>query len=127
MKDKDNIATKDHCPDWAVELISKILVLEVEAGTIKSPGDQSTDSNWATTEIDKLMKVASRLDLAQGNTSTEVSSTVESLFVKVVQGLHREGHSAVVIADMINARIPTGCRLPYCDASEVVGALSDGS
>jgi hypothetical protein len=123
MKELTNSTISDACPAWATELIAKILVLEVEVGTIKSPGDKTQLSHWSTTQVDELMKVASRLDQSNNSDTADISATIEGLFAKVVRGLNREGHSTSVIAAMINARIPTGCRLPYCNADEVQAAL----
>ena len=116
-------SVNDGCPAWASEMIAKILVLEVEVGTIKSPGDQKNLGDWSTTQVDELMKTAARLDRSNASATEDLSATIESLFEKVVRGLNRDGHSTSVIADMINARIPTGCRLPYCNAEEVQAAL----
>jgi len=123
MKEATNPSINDGCPAWATELIAKILVLEVEVGTIKSPGDQNSLGDWSTTQVDELMKVASRLDQSNHSETANLSAIIENLFAKVVHGLHREGHATSVIASMINARIPTGCRLPYCNAEEVQAAL----
>ena len=111
----------DGCPDWAHEIISRILILEVEVGTIKSPSESATSTDWSTENLDKLAKLANRMDNS-GTDST--SETVEAMFIKVAQGLTREGHTADVIAAMVNARIPTGCRLPYCSPAEVADALN---
>lgn len=112
----------DGCPVWASELIAKILVLEVEAGTIKSPNSDKHMEGWSTSQVDELMKAASRLDETDQTMVENPSSSVETLFSKVTRGLKREGLSDVEIAAMINARIPTGCRLPYCSADEVRAA-----
>lgn len=123
MKENGNTPISDNCPAWASEIITKILLLEVEAGTINSPGEKTSDLNWSSAKIDDLMKIATRLDSSRANTSGDVTAEIEALFLKVARGLAQEGHSAVSIANMINTRIPTGCRLPYCDASEVETAL----
>ena len=111
----------DGCPNWAHEIISRILILEVEVGTIKSPSESANSNDWSTETLEKLAKLANRMDNS-GTDST--SETVEAMFIKVAQGLARDGHTAEVIAAMVNARIPTGCRLPYCSPAEVADALN---
>ncbi len=111
----------DGCPSWASEMISTITVLEVEAGTIKNPTEQTSTNGWSTAQLDDLAKVAGRMD-DQGR--QELADEVETLFGKVSRGLTAEGHNPDAIAAMINARVPTGCRLPYCSAAEVRDALS---
>jgi hypothetical protein len=113
----------DGCPDWASELISKILVLEVEAGTIKNPAEQSktTSTGWSSAQLDDLTKVAERMDK---DGLQDISEEVEAIFGRIARGLLGEGFQAEMIATMINARIPTGCRLAYCSAEEVRDALS---
>jgi len=115
----------DNCPEWAVELINKILVLEVEAGTIKSPSETGATSGWATSKLDELMKIAARMDVGGSQASTEnIALEIEATFARVARGLRRDGHAPQAIAAMINARIPTGCRLPYCSTEEVMEALT---
>jgi hypothetical protein len=111
----------DGCPDWAHEVISTILVLEVEAGTIKNPAENAATNGWSTANLEDLTKVASRLDDQEREA---LANKVEALFGRLARGLATEGHSPDVIAAMINARIPTGCNLPYCNGDEVRGALS---
>jgi hypothetical protein len=113
--------TTDPCPSWAEKIISAIMVLEVEAGTIKNPSEQNKESDWSTAKLDDLAKVANRLD-QQGY--QETANEVENLFFKLCQGLSDEGFPSDTIAAMINARIPTGCKLPYCNAQEVQDALN---
>lgn len=127
MKENGNTPISDNCPDWASEIIAKILILEVEAGTINSPGEKASDLNWSSAKIDDLMKIATRLDSSRTNTSGDLTAEIEALFLKVARGLAQEGHSAITIAAMINNRIPTGCRLPYCDVSEVATALNSSA
>ena len=111
----------DGCPEWASELISRILVLEVEAGTIKNPNENTAANGWSTANLDDLAKVAGQMDK---QAKDDISEEVETLFGKVARGLTSEGQSPEVISAMINARIPTGCRLSYCSASEVRDALA---
>jgi hypothetical protein len=121
----DKPTTNDGCPTWAVDMISKILLLEVEAGTIKNISESAAREGWSTTKADELMKIAAKMDKNESDASTQkdLSAEVEAIFSKVTRGLAREGHSAETIAAMINSRIPTGCRLPYCNADEVQAAL----
>lgn len=114
-------APNDGCPDWAAELIAKILVMEVEAGTIKNPNEATKAEGWSTAQLADLTKVAERMD-NQG--LQDLSEEVEALFGRLSRGLVSEGHTPDVIAAMVNVRIPTGCRLPYCSADEVRDALS---
>lgn len=117
--------TNDGCPTWAADMIAKILLLEVEAGTIKNISESAAREGWSTTKVDELMKIAAKLDKNESNASTQkdISAEVEAIFSKVTRGLAREGHPPETIAAMINTRIPTGCRLPYCNAEEVQAAL----
>ena len=112
----------DACPEWAASMIAKILLLEVEAGTIKNPSESLESGQWSSSQIDDLSKMASRMD-NQGY--QDLADEVESLFVRVARGLVSEGHSPDAISEMVNRRIPTGCRLPYCSAAEVRDALVD--
>jgi hypothetical protein len=111
----------DGCPDWACDMISKIVVLEVEAGTIKNPNEGLSQNGWSTANLEELAKAAGRLD-ASGHQI--ISEEVEALFRRVVAGLVKDSHSFEAIAAMINVRIPTGCRLAYCSADEVRDAVS---
>jgi hypothetical protein len=106
----------DQCPDWASTVIARILVLEIETGTIKNLASAEKNPAWATSSLDQLSKVAAKLDR---DDLQDLSQEVEALFERLAKGLHSEGFDANAIAAMINARIPTGCRLPYCSAAEV--------
>jgi hypothetical protein len=121
----DKPTTNDGCPSWAADMIAKILLLEVEAGTIKNISESAARDGWSTTKVDELMKIAAKMDKNETASSThkDISADVEAIFSKVTRGLAREGHTAEAIAAMINTRIPTGCRLPYCNADEVQAAL----
>lgn len=110
----------DGCPLWASEMINKIMLLEIEAGTIKNPAENQNAEKWTTAQLDDLAKMANRMD-HQGY--LDLSNEVEALFTRVARGLVEEGHSHEVIAQMINGRIPTGCRLSYCSADEVRDAI----
>lgn len=110
----------DGCPPWASEMIAKILVLEVESGTIKNPAAKADAAEWSTTELAALLKTANRMD---DDDLRDVAAEVETLFARVARGLSSEGFSPETIADMVNARIPTGCRLAYCNPGEVRDAL----
>ena len=109
-------AIVDGCPDWAVDLIRKIYLLEVEAGSIKNPKSEE----WATTTQDQLLKLAGRMDDSLG---VDLEQETATLFERVTRGLSSEDFTPDEIAAMINARIPTGCNLKYCSASEVLAAL----
>jgi hypothetical protein len=111
----------DPCPKWASEMISRIMLLEIETGTIKNPAEDPTREKWTTAQLDELSKMASRMD-QQGY--QDLAKEVEVLFARVVRGLIEEGHSPDDIAAFVNRRIPTGCRLPYCNADEVRDALT---
>lgn len=115
----------DGCPAWAHEMIARILLLEIESGTFKSPtSDDASDGKskgWATSNIDELTKIANRLD-RQG--LQNLSEEIETIFSRVARGLVNDGFSLEQIAAMINSRIPTGCRLPYCSAAEIRDSLS---
>jgi len=76
----------DGCPAWAAEMIAKILVLEVEAGTIKSPRSDQDLESWSTSQVDDLMKAASRLDETSQPMAEDLSLTVETLFTRVTRG-----------------------------------------
>ena len=123
MKPLEKPLSSDNCPDWAKELITKIYVLEVEAGTIKTPSESADSPVWSTAKIEELLKAANGLDNSSTEAVNNLSDEIEIIFTKIVRGLAREGHSPMTIATMINIRIPTGCRLPYCSASEVEEAL----
>ena len=114
-------ALSDGCPDWANEVISTILVLEVEAGTIKNPAESGATSAWSTANLDDLTKIAGRLDDQE---QEAIANKVDALFGRLARGLTTEGLSPDIIAAMINARIPTGCNLHYCNGDEVRGAVS---
>lgn len=109
-------AILDGCPDWAVELIRKIYLLEVEAGAIKNPKSEA----WTTTTQDELLKLAGQMDASLG---ADLEQETAALFERVARGLSSEDFTPDEIAAMINARIPTGCNLKYCSASEVLAAL----
>jgi hypothetical protein len=113
-------AVTDRCPSWAAEIIHKIMLLEVESGTIKNPVEQNSSQKWSTAQLDDLARLANRLDQDQ---YSNITAEVEVLFVKLSRGLAGHGFSAVEITTMINSRIPTGCRLPYCNADEVLAAI----
>jgi hypothetical protein len=112
----------DQCPAWAIPMIQRILVLEVELGTIKNPALGSDDPNWSTASLENLTKVASRLDRERLD---NIEEEVQALFGRISRGLAGEGHSHTEIAHMINSRVPTGCNLPYCNAQEVAEACSN--
>lgn len=111
---------KDGCPAWASEMIHKIMLLEIEAGTIKNPAETQSTEKWTTAQLEELAKMANRMD-HQGY--QELANGVEALFTRIARGLVSEGHTPEAIAQMVNIRIPTGCRLPYCSADEVRDAL----
>jgi hypothetical protein len=111
----------DQCPDWASTVIARILVLEIEAGTIKNPASAEKNSAWATSSLEQLSKVAAKLDR---DDLQDLNQEVETLFARLAKGLSSEGFDTTTIASMINARIPTGCRLPYCSAAEVAHTIS---
>jgi hypothetical protein len=122
LENKNNsLKLQDTCPDWAASLIQKILVLEVELGTIKNPSLTSDDPNWSTSSLDRLTKIAGQLDRQHLD---NIEEEVQTLFAKISRGLLSEGFSAVEVAEFINKRVPTGCRLPYCNASEVQEATA---
>ena len=105
----------DRCPSWANEMILKIYVLEVESGAIK----EHKSANWSTVGHEELLKIAGKMEQDAG---PDVSSNVEAIFERVARGLLSEKFEPEEIAEMINRRIPTGCNLSYCNASEVLGA-----
>jgi len=111
---------QDACPDWASDMIQKIMLLEVESGTIKNPMEVGGETKWTTAQLEDLAKMASRMDT---NSYQDLSAEVEALFSRVAKGLFSEGHSPTTISEMVNRRIPTGCRLPYCSPQEVEDAL----
>lgn len=115
----------DGCPTWAQDLIAKILLLEIESGTIKNPTSSEANdgkaNGWSTSNLDDLTKIANRLD-RQG--LQNLSDEIEAIFNRLARGLINEGFSLDQIALMINSRIPTGCRLPYCSADEIRETLS---
>jgi hypothetical protein len=113
----DSPAINDLCPPWAAELIHKIYLLELDQGVIKKPPTGS----WTTVREDELTKLASSLDEQQIRRSDD---TAEELFIRVVRGLVTEGHSPTAISGFINARVETGCRLKYCNDSEILDALA---
>ena len=118
MSNQENMETsviKDRCPAWANEMIHRIYVLEVEAGTIK----QHQSSEWSTVGHEELLKIAARLENDAG---PDLPADVEAIFARVVRGLLSENFDPTEIAGIINARIPTGCKLSYCSASEVMSA-----
>lgn len=120
MNPEQTSAKPDSCPAWASEMIHKIMLLEVETGTIKNPVDASKEEKWTTAELDELTKMASRMD---ANSYEDTSAEIEGLFSRIAKGLTSEGFDPETIAAMVNCRIPTGCRLPYCNAEEVRDAL----
>lgn len=109
-------AIVDGCPLWAVELIRKIYLLEIESGTIKNPDTKE----WTTTTQDQLLKLADGMESSMG---VDLEQEVEALFERVARGLSSEDFTPDEIAAMINARIPTGCKLKYCNASEILAIL----
>ncbi len=111
----------DHCPDWAKTVIARILVLEIETGTIKNPSTHETDSAWSTSSLEQLSKAAAKLDRED---LQDLNQEVETLFERLAKGLTAEGFDPSAIAAMVNTRIPTGCRLAYCSAAEVLSAIS---
>lgn len=111
-----NNKLNDGCPDWAVEAIRKIYLLEIEAGSIKNP----ETSQWTTATQDELLKLAGGLDDSLG---VDLEQETATLFERVVRGLTSEDYDPDEIAAMVNARIPTGCNLKYCNASEVLAAM----
>lgn len=106
----------DNCPQWADELIRRIYLLEIESGTIKNP----TSDQWSTATQDELLKLADRLENSAGE---DLEEQVEALFHRVARGLAEADYSPEETAAMINRRIPTGCKLQYCSASEVLAVL----
>ena len=102
----------DGCPVWAETLLFKIHTLEVELGNIR----EGAESPWATVDLEKLL--AKAFPDAE-STQVATSDHVDTLFERVVLGLHREGHPAEAIAAMVNARVGAGGRLRYCNALEV--------
>lgn len=112
----------DGCPAWATDMIAKIMVLEVEAGSIKNPNEGLSQNGWSTSNLEDLAKAAGRLD---DDGHQIISEEVEALFRRVVSGLVSESFNFDAIADMINVRIPTGCRLSYCSSEEVRDAVSN--
>lgn len=109
-------AIADGCPDWAIDLIRKIYLLEIESGAIKNP--ESTQ--WTTTTQDQLLKLAGDMEQSLG---VDLEQETATLFERVARGLSSEDFTPDEIANMINARIPTGCNLKYCSPSEVLAAL----
>jgi hypothetical protein len=99
----------DGCPKWAVELIQSIQLLEVKLGNVQAPGEWQTADMSAL--VDRLYRDEDSVDLDE--------SAVESLFRRVARGLLEDDFEPEQIADFINARIKSGGRLPYCNASEV--------
>ncbi len=117
--EKDNttdLVIDDGCPEWAVELIQKIYVLAIESGDVKNP----ESNEWATTSHEKLLKLAGHMDESAG---MDIEQETSALFERVARGLSSEDFTPDEIAFMINSRIPTGSKLKYCSASEVLAAL----
>lgn len=109
----------DRCPDWAVVLIQKIYLLELDTGAIKN----LPDSPWSTTTQEELIKIAQGLEQSVG-TRKNVDDDAETLFKRLVRGLSSEEFTADEIVGFVNKRVPTGCKLQYCNVSEVLEALA---
>lgn len=111
-----NDAIVDGCPDWAVDLIRKIYLLEIESGAIKNPKSKE----WSTATQEELLKVADTVEKSMG---VDIEEETAALFERVTRGLSSEDFTPDEIAQMINVRVPTGCNLKYCNASEVLASL----
>lgn len=110
-----NVIT-DGCPAWAEDLIRRIYLLEIESGAIKNP----ESDQWSTTTQDQLLKLADRMENSVGS---DVGEEVDAMFERVARGLAAEKFEPEAISQMINVRIPTGCKLNYCSPSEVLAIL----
>jgi hypothetical protein len=104
---------QDKCPRWADELIVRIKELELELGNITPEGGK----DWQVSNVEDLYHRTG------SDTGQADEGTVETLFQQVARGLSKEGFGPEDIAAMINSRVPSGGRLPYCNAAEVRAAL----
>ena len=104
---------QDNCPSWAVQLIAQILEVEMRLGNVRPPAE-----TWKSDAMDELLRRTSATDATAAD-----ESAAEMLFARVCRGLADEGFGPEEAAAFINARIPTGSRLPYCSAAEVLAAL----
>lgn len=107
--------TTPTCPTWAQRLLHEVYLLELDAGHIQNP---SQEERWNTTSGADLLRMAERLDAGK-NLRDSNEDTIESNLKRVTQGLNAEGLELDEIADLVNALIPTGQKLKYCDASEL--------
>jgi len=104
---------QDNCPSWAVQLIAQILEIEIRLGNVRPPAE-----TWKSAAMDELLRRAAASEAAAAD-----ESAAEALFARVCRGLADEGFGPEEAAAFINARIPTGSRMPYCSAAEVLAAL----
>jgi hypothetical protein len=105
----------DQCPRWAEELIARIRAIELQLGNIVPEGGK----DWHVSNVEDLYRRTGTMD--DGGEADE--GAVEALFAKVARGLAGEGLKPSEIAALINARVPSGGRLPYCSAAEVAAVL----
>ncbi len=111
---EEKSAISDGCPAWAVSLIHKIYLLELESGNIKEPEDKG----WFTTNQDRLLKIANGLDHSNSNRS-DSDKNADEIFSHVAKGLLSENFNASEIVQFINSRIPTGTKLQYCSVEDI--------
>jgi hypothetical protein len=112
--------SNDLCPDWAHALLARLLVLEIETGTIQNPTSLDENASWSSASLEQLTKASAKLDRED---LSDLSLEIEAIFTRLARGLASVGFSNEAIAAMINTRIPTGCRLPYCNAEEIAQAI----
>jgi hypothetical protein len=114
-------APADQCPKWAAALIAKIRDLEIRLGNIHPTGEE-----WQVQDLDGLYRRSAGMtqDDDEGEGPAFDSQVTQTLFIRVAQGLSDEGFDPATIAQFINSRVPTGGRLLYCNAAEVVEALT---
>ena len=113
-KEKLDQAKASGAPSWAVELLTRLRDLEIRLGNITPEGD------WQESRLSSLHE---RLYGASAGEGDDLELNVELLFKKVAQGLAEAGYTPAATADLINALVPSGGRLPYCNAAEVAEAL----
>ncbi len=111
----ESVQIHDGCPEWAQSLIQHIYVVEVELGNVK----KADEKDWSITNHEKLLKLAGQLD-ANHSSQDDLNLQVNALFDKIVRGLTNEKFTPGQIASFINSRIPTGTKLKYCSADEVL-------
>lgn len=105
------------CPPWAERLLKDLRQLEIQLGNIRE-----VDSPWSYDDLDEISRRAFAAEDDEAGTAANERMT-EVLFAKIAHGLHAEGHDAEGIATIINQRMASQARLPYCNAGEVKAAL----